>query len=386
MPRRILFPFEGDTVIGGSHVSALKLAAALDRSKYVPHILVHYEAGPAAEYARSLGLDVEILHDPSLMSPGGLSYPRDCGPGRYLTSSAWRLASVLKRIDADIVHTNEGRMHANWVLPARLAGRKHIWHHRQDPTAFGINKLAPLFSDHIISVSHFSKPSNPVRSVDNKFTVIRSPFDFNPYPPDRSEARAAVIAEMGLPGDALLLGYFGNFVARKRPDHFVRVIAAVQNAMPDTPVHGLLFGSAAERDEPLRQTCLRIAEEAGISEHIHMMGFRQPIDGYMAAMDANLVTALDEPFGRTLIEAMYLGTPVIATRHGGNIEAITDWETGVLVDPDDPQAFVEPVRKLHQDRALFEKISQASKNYARANFGLDIHVHGVCEIYDRLLA
>lgn len=385
MPKRILFPFEGDTVIGGSHVSAMKLAAALDRTKYDPHILVHYQAGPAADYARSLGLDVEVLEDPSLMSPGGLSYPRDVGPGGYLTSSVWRLAGVLKRIGADIVHTNEGRMHANWVLPARLAGRKHIWHHRQDPTAFGINKLAPLFSDHIISVSHFSKPSKPVRSVDHKFTVIRSPFDFNPDPPDRAASRAAVLDEMGLPENAVLLGYFGNFVTRKRPDHFVRVIAAVQQAMPDIPVHGFLFGSAAERDEPLRQSCLNIAAENGIGDHIHMMGFRQPIDGYMAAMDANLVTALDEPFGRTLIEAMYLGTPVIATRHGGNIEAITDWENGVLVDPDDPQAFVEPVRKLHQDPALQAKISQASQDYARKNFGLDIHVTGVCEIYDHLL-
>ena len=49
-----------------------------------------------------------------------------------------------------------------------------------------------------------------------------------------------------------------------------------------------------------------------------------------------MVTARGEPFGRTLIEAMHLGTPVIATRHGGNPEAIEDGRNGFLVDPDDP--------------------------------------------------
>ena len=385
MTKRILFPFEGDTVIGGSHVSAMKLAAGLDRSKYEPIIVVHYEDGLAGEYARSLGLEYEVLEKPPLMSPGQISYPGDCGPAGYLLSSVPRFISVLNRLKPDIVHTNEGRMHANWALPTKLSGRKHIWHHRQDPTAFGINKLAPLLSDHIISVSHFAKPSKPVRSVDNRFTVIRSPFDFNPNPPDPAEARQQVLAEMGLPDNAVLLGYFGNYVPRKRPDHFVRAVVAIQKQMPDVPVHGLLFGSNVDRGNSLDQTCTDLAAEAGMDSQIHQMGFRKPIDGYMAAMDANLVTALDEPFGRTLIETMYLGTPVVATRHGGNIEAIVDGENGFLVDPYDPDAFVEPVKRLHEDAQLRDSIIAAGKRHARDNFGMAIHIDSVCKIYDQLL-
>jgi len=385
MTKRILFPFEGDTVIGGSHVSAMKLAAGLDRSKYEPYILVHYKDGLAGEYARSLGLDYEVLEKPALMSPGQISYDGDCGPARYLLSSVPQFISVLNRIKPDIVHTNEGRMHSNWALPTKLSGRKHIWHHRQDPTAFGINKLAPVLSDHIISVSHFSKPSKPVRSVDKKFTVIRSPFDFNPNPPDPAAARKEVLEEMGLPDDALLLGYFGNFVPRKRPDHFVKAVAAIQKRMPDVPVHGFLFGSVVDRGNALDQVCKDLAAEAWMDKQIHMMGFRQPIDGYMAAMDANLVTALDEPFGRTLIETMYLGTPVVATRHGGNIEAIVDGENGFLVDPFDAEGFVEPVMRLHQDADIRAKIINAGQRHARENFGMAIHIDGVCRIYDQLL-
>ncbi len=386
MTKRILFPFEGDTVIGGSHVSAMKLAAGLDRTKYEPYIVIHYQDGLAGEYAQSLGLEYEVLKKPSLMSPGQISYPGDCGPARYLMSSVPGFISVLNRIKPDIVHTNEGRMHSNWALPTKLSGRKHIWHHRQDPKAFGINKLAPLLSDHIISVSHFSKPRNPVRSVDKKFTVIRSPFDFNPHPPDPAQARQAVLDEMGLPQDALLLGYFGNFVPRKRPDHFVKAVAAIQKQMPDVPVHGFLFGSVVDRGNQLDKECEDLAAEAWMEDQIHMMGFRQPIDGYMAAMDANLVTALDEPFGRTLIETMYLGTPVVATRHGGNVEAIVDGKNGFLVDAFDAAAFVDPVRRLHQDSELRDGIIAAGQRHARDNFGMAIHIDSVCKIYDQLLS
>lgn len=385
MTKRILFPFEGDTVIGGSHVSAMKLAAGLDRSKYEPYIIVHYQDGLAGEYAKLLGLDYEVLKQPALMSPGQIKYDGDCGPVKYLMSSVPGFISVLNRIKPDIVHTNEGRMHSNWALPTKLSGRKHIWHHRQDPTAFGINKLAPVLSDHIISVSHFSKPSKPVRSVDKKFTVIRSPFDFNPNPPDPAQARQDVLDELNLPSETLLLGYFGNYVPRKRPDHFVKAVAAIQKAMPDVPVHGLLFGSVGERGGKLEKTCKDLASEAWMDSQIHFMGFRQPIDGYMAAMDANLVTALDEPFGRTLIETMYLGTPVVATRHGGNVEAIVEGENGFLVDPFDAEAFVEPVKQMHSDTVLKERIIDAGQRYARKNFGMAIHIDGVCKIYDQLL-
>ena len=132
------------------------------------------------------------------------------------------------------------------------------------------------------------------------------------------------------------------------------------------------------------QGCHEKAKDLGISSQIHIMGFRKPISDFMAGVDVKLVTALSEPFGRTLIEAMYLGTPVVATRHGGNPEAITNNETGFLVGHESPKAFVEPVVNLINDSDLYQRISASARKHAKRNFGIDLHVKLISEIYDQL--
>lgn len=383
-PIRILFPFAGDTGIGGSHVSALDLVSALDRDRYEPHILLHRQAGKVGDYARSLGLDFEVIEDLDLLRSPGNPRAGDIGPLRYATRTLPRMLSLLRRIGPDIVHSNEGRIHASWVFPTRLAGRKHIWHHRQEPRAFGVNKLAPLLSHQIVSVSHFSRPAAPVRSIDRKFSVVRSPFDLPPEVPGKPESRQAILDELSLPAEAVLLGWFGTLTERKKPIRFIEAVAEIQRHLPGRPVHGLLFGGTLGPHSTLDSDCARAAAERGMDDVIHMMGFRSPIDRYMAGTDVKLVTALNEPFGRTLIESMHVGTPVVATRHGGNVEAIEDGVTGFLVEPENPAAFVQPVLKLLQDPACHDRVTAAARRDVASKYGRDIHVRAISAIYDRL--
>ncbi|SDD37986.1 Glycosyltransferase involved in cell wall bisynthesis [Paracoccus isoporae] len=383
-PVRILFPFAGDTGLGGSHVSALNLITGLDPDRFDVRILLHQRLGTVGEYFRDMGLNCEVIEDLPLMRT--LNYPRDgdVGIGRYIGSLSRRMMGEIRRLDPQIVHTNEGRIHTNWVIPTRMARRKHLWHHRQDPRAFGINKMAPLLTNQIVSVSHFSRPAAPVRPVDDIFTVVRSPFDFDDQVPDPAQARRDILAELGLPDDTLLLGWFGTLVDRKKPVRFVEAVAAIRNAVTDRPVHGLLFGGAVDTDPTQWQQCLDKAASLGMSDAISMMGFRHPIQGYMAGVDLYLVTAINEPFGRTLIESMHLGTPVIATAHGGNPEAIRDGENGFLVAPENPAAFVAPVLDLLNDPGQYARIVANARADVHAKYGREVHIRQMTEIYDRL--
>lgn len=383
-PIRILFPFAGDTGLGGSHVSALDLVAMLDRARYEPRILLHGQAGKVGDHARALGLDFEVVEDIPLLRSPGHPRPGDVGPARYLAHSLPRLMRLIRRIDPAIVHSNEGRIHTSWALPTRLTGRKHLWHHRQDPTAFGVNRMAPILSHAIVGVSHFARPARPVRPIGDRFSVVRSPFDFSEAALDRAAARQAILAELSLPADAVLLGWFGTLTPRKRPVHFVQAVADIQRQLPGRPVHGLLFGGALSPQSSLGEDCARAADACGMAGAIHVMGFRSPIAPYMAGVDVKLVTALDEPFGRTLIEAMHLGTPVVATRHGGNVEAIDDGQNGFLVDPDDPAAFTAPVLRLLADPALRDRITGAARQGLEPLYGRATHLAAISAIYDRL--
>ncbi|SMX47292.1 glycosyltransferase family 4 protein [Actibacterium lipolyticum] len=380
----ILYPFIGGPTVGGSHISALKMIAELDREKYDPKIVLHHTDGELGTYIHSLGLDYEVLPDIEIMAPKYSRTERNVSVLGYAFKTYGAIKAVLRRLDPDIVHTNDGRMHSNWVIPTKMSGRKFIWHNREGPSGTGVNKLAPLFADRILSVSYFSKPQKPIKSVDKIFSVIRSPFEFTKTVPDKAAAHSMIAKELNLPENSIFVGYFGGLNDRKRPLNFVRAVKEIQAEIPGRPVHGLLFGKVILPQSKLDERAMALAADLGIAEQVHLMGYRSPIEEYMAGVDALLITAVNEPFGRTLIEAMYLRTPVIATRHGGNPEAITDGETGFLVKPESPEAFAKPMADLMRDPTLLNRITEAAHNDAANNYGLKRTVDAVSKVYDEL--
>lgn len=382
MIRRILFPFVGGDLIGGSHHSALRMIAGLDRSRFQPVVVLHGAGGRLAELVRAHGLDWQRLDRPAIIAPRYSRQPGDASVAGFIALGVPRMRRLLRDWRIDIVHTNDGRMHTSWALPARLAGCRLVWHHRQSPDAFGVNRIAPILADRVVSVSEFSRPSHPLLGLDGRLQVIRSPFDLPDMRPDRAECAAMLRDRIGAPG-AVVVGYFGALNNRKRPLHFVRVLASLRDAMPDRDIHGAIFGQPEPPGDPIDARCRDLARELGVADHLHLMGHVTPVEPWMAGVDALLVTALDEPFGRTLIEAMHLRTPVIATNHGGNPEAITDGVNGFLVDPDRPEAFVPPLQSL-LDPILRDRITAAAASDLQ-QYSTAEHLRRIEALYDDLI-
>lgn len=383
-PVRVLFPFAGGDLVGGSHQSALRLAAGLDRSRFEPVVLVHGEGGKVARFATQNGLLPLRLDRPAIIAPRYSRRPEDASAPGYLLMGVPRFARLLRALAIDIVHTNDGRMHLTWALPARLAGCRLIWHHRGDPEAWGVNRVAPLLAHRVVSVSDFSCPAHPVRPLGERLRVIRSPFDQPAAQPDRAACAEALRARIGAAPGAVVLGYFGALNGRKRSDHFVRAIAEIRRALPGQDIHGAIFGRPERDCDPVERDLRALAASLGLAGHIHLMGHVSPVEPALAGVFALLVTARGEPFGRTLIEAMHLGTPVIATRHGGNPEAIEDGRNGFLVDPDDPAAFVAPVRRLLAEPGLAGRITAAART-GLDRYSTAEHLRRVQALYDEVM-
>lgn len=386
-PIIVCYPFVAADKIGGSHISALKLIQALDRSRVRPMVALHGPKGDFAAFLERQNVDFVIAPDVEILAPTG---PRERGKGRlaaawtYLTDSVPRMRRFLRINGVEIVHTNDGRMHASWAFAARAAGAKLLWHHRGDPLARGANVMAPVLANHIITVSRFARPRRPILPIGHKWSVVHSPFDHPTAPPDRAQARAALVGELGCPPETRFLGYFGALVDRKRPVAFVEAVHAFIRRYPDIPVAGLLFGEARPGGQQVETVVRDRAAELGVADRIHLMGFRHPSEPYMCATDILLVPAVNEPFGRTLIEAMLLGTPVVATDHGGNPEAIVHGRTGFLVEADNPEAFVSPVHRLLSDPECWDRISAAAKDRALTSYSLAKHVELISNIYEKL--
>lgn len=107
----ICFPFTGG-LVGGSHISALKLIQNLDRSRFEPLIVLHDDKGPVRDFLNEHQVPFEPAPCPMYMAPGDmLGRQAIRTPGAILT-----LARFLRRRRVRIVHTNDGPMHVTWGL------------------------------------------------------------------------------------------------------------------------------------------------------------------------------------------------------------------------------------------------------------------------------
>lgn len=371
---RICFPFaDREREVGGSHISAMTLIKGLDRNRFDPQVVLQGEEGKVGSLAVSAG------QTPHRIKPSAIADTSLSGSMRAIKEAT----SYLKDGQYDVVHTNEGRMHVLWGLAAKMAGIAQVWHHRADPKAKGLNYLSPLTANEVISVSKFSAPKPGLYSSAGRCAVIHSPFDTSIATTDRAVSRAGALAELGLEDDAQLVGYFGHYSDRKRPLVFIDAIAAAVKARPDRKIVGLMFGE--EYDPGLLGRMEQAIASHGLGDNLRLMGFRKPAEPWIAACDAMLVSAVNEPFGRTLVEAFLLGTPVIAAASGGNLEAIDEGRTGLLATADDVEALSNALLKVLDDKDFAQKLANNAKADALDKFGIDTHVRSVEAVYEKIL-
>lgn len=366
----------GDS-LGGSHQSLLGLLQRLDPAQYRVLVVVEREGGRLARHFAEFQVMVDPAAPKRPFAPG-----RPLGPLKFLSTLAGvrSRARLLREQNVAIVHSNDGRTHATWALAAKLAGARLLWHHRADPEARGLRYVAPLLADQLVTVSRFSLPTGRSSRVLREAQVVFSPFDTD-VSADRGTVRRRLLDELDAPENALLCGYFGLFLDRKRPLPFIDAIARLKQ-MTDRPVFGLMFGEA-EHDEIEAAMRQRIASQ-GLEHSVRLMGYRSPGWEWIAACDVLLVPAVGEPLGRTLVEAMLVGTPIVAARAGGNPEAILEG-CGLLVEPDNPAAMAEATAGLLGDPQATAAIVDKARASARERFAASRHVEAITSIYQSLL-
>lgn len=373
-PLTVCYPFCGDE-LGGSHHSARGLMEGLDPADFRVLIVPERPEGTIAEFFSAFPQAADPAPLRRTFVPGA-----QFGPIQMLRTLAGvgRRARFLRANGVDLVHSNDGRTHASWALAARLGRARLVWHHRGDPEARGLRYLAPLLAHRIFTVSHFALPRANSRAA-RLAQVAYSPFDTS-VTADRAAMRARLIAELGLPEDAVICGFFGNFVKRKRPLEFVDAVERLGTLL-GRPVAGLFFGDPrnSEVDEELPA---RIAAVQGPAS-IHMMGYRSPGHEWLAGCDLLLVPAAREPLGRTLVEAMLVGTLVVATDSGGNPEAL-EGGCGVLCPLDDADAMARAAADLLGDPVRMEAIRTHAHEIAKRRFSREAHVAQISAAYATL--
>ncbi len=143
--------------------------------------------------------------------------------------------------------------------------------------------------------------------------------------------------------------------------------------------------TSGTRDSSLREAVVKRIEKYDLGTQCMLMGPAFPIEPRMMGFDVLVAMAVEEAFGRTLVEAMLCGTPVVAADDGGHREVIRHGETGFLVRPDDPDAFANAVTDLLENPGLANDVTAAAKEDALKRYSVKTHVERVQTAYDTVL-
>lgn len=310
---RVAFVITGLST-GGAEVMLERLLYALSPS-VVPLVISLSTAGEIGPRLRAHGIEVIALGmRPGLPSP----------------AAVWRLARLLRRFRAEVVHT--WMYHADLVggIAARLAGiRAVMWGVHQsnlDPalnkrTTLWVMKLCAKVSSWlpacIACVAYRARDVHVAAGyAAARFVVIPNGFDLTHFRAD-GHARASVRAELGLGADVPLAGMISRFDPQKNHRGFVEALAALRERVPG--VRALLAGSGVDTSNG---ALLRWMDEAGVRDACHLLGRRDDMPRLMAALDLLLLPSLGEAFPNVVGEAMACGVPCAVTDVGDAAEMV----------------------------------------------------------------
>lgn len=157
-------------------------------------------------------------------------------------------------------------------------------------------------------------------------------------------------------------------------------IEAIASELVPQDVHLHIIGSG-----PCEAELRALAETHEIKNRVHILGFRRNIYDYIAHCNVLLMSSLHEGLPYTLLEAMALGIPIVATRVGGLAEVVQDENTGLLVPPQDTKAIVQAICRLHEEPTLRSQLGNHAQRLQQATYSVEAMTKRYLAIYRGLI-
>jgi glycosyltransferase involved in cell wall biosynthesis len=123
-----------------------------------------------------------------------------------------------------------------------------------------------------------------------------------------------------------------------------------------------------------------------LTKHVTLTGRRDDIPSVTAALDVAVLPSYREAQGLSILEAMALSRPVVASNVGGIPEMIESGETGLLVPPHDAVALADAIARLLTDHPYADTLARAGHDLVYERFCVELMVRAVETIYDESVA
>jgi D-inositol-3-phosphate glycosyltransferase len=189
---------------------------------------------------------------------------------------------------------------------------------------------------------------------------------FSPVPKQLAKQK------VGIPDEHRNILFAGRIEPLKGVDTLLKAIALIQRRRPEAvrDVCVAIIGGDPWNDNPDDEMARlqQLREQLGVSETVTFLGAKDQdiLPDYYAAAEMVVMPSHYESFGMVALEAMAMGTPVIASEVGGLAFLIQDGRNGFLVPSRDPEALAERIFTLLNDASCRAQLGQQAREHAKA--------------------
>lgn len=371
-PIRVLYCID-NMQLGGTELNAVRTAERLARDRFALEVVCVRADGPLMERYAAAGIPVHAFPMASLW-------------GTTAFRQGIRLIRLLRDRRIEVVHSHDAYTSVYATLWARMAGVRGViasrrsWH---SPHLRGqmlrANRLAYRFAHAVVgnspSVARLVEteggvPASRVVTIPN----FLDPQAFEPIPADE---RDRLLAEIGVPPDAFVVGIVARLAEVKDHATLFRAISSLTGTIPK--LHLVLVGEGPERER-----LAALATSLGIASIVHFAGQRPQAPNLHGLFDVSVLCSTSEAFPNSILEAMAAARAVVATDVGGNPDAVREGRTGLLVPPSDPSRLAGAIERLHSEPGLRAKLGAAARNSAASGYSADSVLPQVEQLYQRL--
>lgn len=360
----------GSASWGGLEMQTVKIAAALSaRGHRVTMLCV----GGSTLHRQAM--EVGLMTMPLLGGVGGKAV------------AALRIAALLRRESWEVIHTHlssdlgvlvPGIRLARWAGRLLLTKRMGSSLSKKDP----LHRLLYRRVDNIFTVSEYVRqnvidtcpvPPGKVHRMHNGLSLE----NYRPERYDRREVRRG----LGIDPEALVIGIIGRLTPKKGHQEFLEAAAILARQYPDRLTFLIVGGASHEEEAYERKIQRRVAGDPLLQPRVVFSGFRSDIPRMLAAIDLLAFPSYKEAFGNTLLEAMAMGVPVVASNSGGVPEIIEAGISGILMPPRDGPALAAGLQKLIEDPEQRRRLAQNGREVVAQRFRFEDYIDRLEGVY-----
>jgi glycosyltransferase involved in cell wall biosynthesis len=368
-------------IVGGAQLSVIGLCEGL-KEDFDVQIVAGPQTGPEGSlHARATEVAPLTVIE---------SLRREISP-RWDPVAVPKLRSVLKRLDADIVHTHSskagivGRVAAA-PLRARVVHTIHGWGHTPADSSLrrasfiALERALAPRCDALIAVSADNRDEGLALHIGHSedYRVIPEVVDLEALDPDFTASRIRAREALGLDQDVEVIGWVGRFVEQKDPQTLARVLTGLLLARPSS--RAVLVG-----DGPLRREVEAALYAAGIQDRVSFTGVVDSARTLMPAFDVLVHPSRWEGQPRVIQEALAERIPVVSAMASGIGELIEDGRTGWVVPPGAPQDMIFATIAVLDTPALRAPLNDRLLEDLRIRHGREAALSQHRDLYDTLL-